>query len=534
MSVAVIGSSGGGTATLGHTEAAELLRTIHEELRKVEDAVGITNAIFVSLHGGKGFDSASDTDMAMLYSAKGDCSVELMKTGMLKDVNKRCVELDQELAKRISDGEIQGLICISCDVDLHASTLRAAAATKIPVTGSGGTSLSAASSRFGIQLVGNAGGSVATTSYTRAVSYTYALATAWMKKYHALSSTGQKPQVTSVLCACLPAFWAVALTCRVLKLLMRSNLNWWPESCLFLLQAHALPTVCSVITATSLAPQHGSTVLMSSAIASIVCEKSILGGLLAGYLVAFSATYVLHRCILLNIPATMTNMILAGGMGSAVALLIAPSISYLQLITGYIRQAIHLCMSGRVQGVGGVIGALFCWGSKYGYYHSICLPLILVEMELGEAALCGSIDEATLVCVSAGICLANLIVTPSFEDQGKEETLQLSRRGLRINLLFGDFIEVAYPFMEKSLLVNLAGYVASGLSVELLTGKSEDVLSSAYLPLPAAILLARDPLRISRAYFAAFSVSFAGALLNNFLSTTARDASPCSPVKKDE
>jgi hypothetical protein len=40
MSVAVIGSSGGGTATLGHTEAAELLRTIHEELRKVEDAVG--------------------------------------------------------------------------------------------------------------------------------------------------------------------------------------------------------------------------------------------------------------------------------------------------------------------------------------------------------------------------------------------------------------------------------------------------------------------------------------------------------------
>lgn len=111
---------------------------------------------------------------------------------------------------------------------------------------------------------------------------------------------------------------------------------------------------------------------------------------------------------------------------------------------------------------------------------------------------------------------------------------RLSRRGLRINLLFGDFIEVAYPFMEKSLLVNLAGYVASGLSVELLTGNSEDVLSSAYLPLPAAILLARDPLRISRAYFAAFSVSFAGALLNNFLSTTARDASPCSPVKKDE
>ena len=114
---------------------------------------------------------------------------------------------------------------------------------------------------------------------------------------------------------------------------------------------------------------------------------------------------------------------------------------------------------------------------------------------------------------------------------------RLSRRGLRINLLFGDFIEVAYPFMEKSLLVNLAAYLASGLSVELLTGNPQDVLSSAYLPLPAAILLAGDPLRIFRAYFAAFSVTFVGALLNNFLvflSAPARDASPCSPAKKDE
>ena len=72
-------------------------------------------------------------------------------------------------------------------------------------------------------------------------------------------------------------------------------------------------------------------------------------------------------------------------------------------------------------------------------------------METGEAALCGAIDEATLVCVSAGICLANLIVTPKLDDQqGTQETLELSRRGLRINLLFGDFIEVAYPFMERS------------------------------------------------------------------------------------
>ncbi len=44
MSVAVIGSSGGGTATLGHTDAGELLRSIHEELMKVEETRGIVSA----------------------------------------------------------------------------------------------------------------------------------------------------------------------------------------------------------------------------------------------------------------------------------------------------------------------------------------------------------------------------------------------------------------------------------------------------------------------------------------------------------
>ena len=144
-----------------------------------------------------------------------------------------------------------------------------------------------------------------------------------------------------------------------------------------------------------------------------------------------------------------------------------------------------------------------------------------MEMELGDAAVLGSIDEASLVCVSAGICLANLLVNPIFEDQEVTEIQELSRRGLRINLLFGDFIEAAYPFMEKSLLVNLAGYLASGLSVELLTGKCYEVMSSAYLPLPVAILLAQDPWRISLAYFAAFFISFAGALISNLLTKTA-------------
>jgi hypothetical protein len=49
--VVVIGSSGGGTATLGHTDPVELLTTIHRELGRIQtssEPFGISYALFVS------------------------------------------------------------------------------------------------------------------------------------------------------------------------------------------------------------------------------------------------------------------------------------------------------------------------------------------------------------------------------------------------------------------------------------------------------------------------------------------------------
>lgn len=532
--VALIGSSGGGTATLGHTDSALLLRTIHHELQKIEhnadDGAGaggvLAQALFTSCI--KGFDAAKvDTDIATLYKASNnnnECHVQMVQAGVLKDVNETCSKIDKDvLAKQILEGKIQGLICISCDIRVHAATLQAAADMKIPVTGSGGTSLSAATSKFGIRLVGNAGGSVATTSYTRAVSYTHALATAWGKTYNPCNGSGQQqvPQWTSVLNACLPAFWAVALACRGIQLIcpyVESDFSTrLTEHLLPLLQAHVLPTVCCVVMATSLAPHHGSTALMAAAIASVVCEKSILAGLLAGWLVTVLIGRVLYRCIVWNVPATMTNLVVAGGVGIMVALIVSPVVVHLQMLTEAIRRGVHFPMDGRFPGAGFFIGALFCCGSKVGSYHSLCLPIILIEMELGGASLWGAIDEATLVLVSAGICSANLVVPPGGSGGDDAEVKQLCRRGLRINTMFGDFIEVAYPFMEKSTVVNIGGYLASGIATELLTGNSRSVLSSAYLPVPISIWLAEDWTKISLAYAAAFGVSFLGAITSNLM-----------------
>jgi hypothetical protein len=521
MSVALIGSSGGGTATLGHTDAAELLRVIHQELRKVDSSGGLVRALFVSLHGGKGFDSAKlETDVATLFSIlSNDCQIQSVQTGTVEQVNNTCTKMDQALAEQIRSGQIHGLICISCNVDIHAATLQAAAEAKIPVTGSGGTSLSEATSKFGIHLVGNAGGSVATTSYTRAVSYTHALAKAWNKVYHPFSATQKMvPNWTSILNACLPAFWAVTLACRGIDVVapLLADSTWLTDQVLPFLQSQALPTTCCVVMATALAPHHGSTALMAAAVASVVCRKSVVGGLLAGWLVALAIGRVLYQCIVWNIPATMTNLVVAGGIGAVIALIVAPIIPSLQVVTEYIRWGIHVPMDGSYPGAGFLIGVLFCLGSKVGFYHAICLPIILIEMELGAPSLWGAIDEATLVLVSAGICSANLLA-PSAHDG--VETTSLCKRGVCINVLFGDFIEVAYPFMEKSLAVNIGGYLASGVAVELLTGNTRSILSSAYLPLPISVWLAEDRVKISLAYGAAFGICFIVALVNNLFAS---------------
>lgn len=531
MSVAVIGSSGGGAATLGHTEPSHLLQVINNELAKIDGESRILHALFVSLHKGTGLDVAnSDVDTATLYCIDNEQSNDAysqyfprpVQTATLSQVNETCRSMDATIAKAIRNGKVKGLICMSCSIDIHSETLLAASQMKVPVTGTGGTSLSAAVTRFHIHLVGNAGGSVATSSYTRAVSFAHALATAWGISYHPFSSSIHfiNPQWRSVLNACLPVFWAACLASRFLNMVLEHtdvDTSQWADTVrqlLVALESFTLPTVCCVVMATSCASHHGSTAVMASCIAAMACEKSILGGLLAGWLVSSILGRVLYRCIVWNVPATMTNLVAAGGVGATVIIVVSPLVPFLREVTEWIRWGVHTSMDGSLPGAGFLIGCLFCYGSKVGYYHAICLPVILVEMENCDASLWGAIDECALVLVSAGICAANLLTLPYLPYSITTDSA-LCQRAVRINLLYGDFIEAAYPFMERHPLVNAVGYMASGLSTELLTRNPKDVLSLAYLPLPVSIGLARDWQRMGLASFAAFGVSFVGTALNN-------------------
>ena len=177
-------------------------------------------------------------------------------------------------------------------------------------------------------------------------------------------------------------------------------------------------------------------------------------------------------------------------------------------------------------GFGFIYGMIFVFGSKIGWYHSIFLPLILLEVDAAakceEASLLGAIDECTLVLICAGICAGNIILPPpppTKENTTKTQSRSgghalLSWRALKTNLFCGDFIEAAYPSMEQSWIINASAYVAAGISTEILL--HQRVLSSAYLPLPVAIWISNDRLKMSIACLVAFSISLSGTIASNF------------------
>ena len=552
--VAIIGSSGGGTATLGHTDPTGFLATVEDQLHLCE--AQIAAALFVALDGGKGMDSAKEeTDSAALYhvnrftatktttTPENPFSCSIVKRGTLAQVNEYCRKEDKKIAQAIERGQLHGLICISCHVGVFQHTLEAAAKKKIPVTGSGGTSLSKAVSLYKIRLVGNAGGSVATTSFTRAVSYTHSLAVDWGRVYQPWRrwrDTIKGPTALSVLNACLPAFWGVCLAKQILQYLsflddlIPYDIQTSTQLAISILENYALPTACGVIMATSCsedAPSQRqismSSLIKASVIASIVCYQSILGGLLAGWLVSQLTDHILFWCIFHNVPATMTNMMSAGGVGVFVALLILPVVPVLRSLTQCFRFALLKSVTFSIptwRAMSGFAwGCLSCYGSKVGWYHAFFLPAILLEMELGDASFLGAVDELTLVLVCAGICLGNLFAPKLMATNMSHNDVAICSRGLLVNLLCGDFIEVCYPFMECSFIVNVGGYLASGLSCAWLVLEARDCeevpKSSAYMPLPASIALACPHwYRMLVACLIAVGVSFSFTFLHHTLS----------------
>ena len=629
-SVVLIGSSGGGTATLGHTNPVQLLNTVHKELRHLHSdkdgkfCAGLCHAIFVSMCDGSGFDSLKKDDwlpgnnksgeaaaMAKLYSvgfhnknpdsedqeALGRLNVHTIK-GPLSEINAEAKRLDAQLSKILHSNH--ALISVSSEPTIiHADSLRSCSEHSIPVTGSGGTSISKIAELYDLPVIG-AQGSVASTTNTKARGFAMGLARELGMTYdpeHNIQDnsrgdniaeegvdqeTTPMPSLKSILEAALPSFLFVCVVLRFFgSYVGRDDKSSMMAEIEYSLRYIVPGTTCSILAATSRhAPstnsqssQDQSTILLASTLAGILTSASAsqladiheggsaLAGLIAGASIPLALSKVSNLCVKYHITATMTNIVCAGGVGIMVGMFmhLSSAASTLSIFTGWVRclirwrritipetnAQVRIVASTLVylqqvwydfasspsvtkfvytqdlqsnelpipRGLGLAYGCIFVYGSKIGWYHSIFLPLIMLEMDSSTgqnaASLLGAIYECTLVIVCAGICTGNLL----FPHHRLGGNTSLSWQALKTNILCGDFIEACYPSMEKSRVINVAAYLAAGISTEVIV--RQRLLSSAYMPLPLSILMSNDRWGMIAALSIAFAISLVGTIIAN-------------------
>ncbi|KAL7535923.1 hypothetical protein ACHAXR_006812 [Thalassiosira sp. AJA248-18] len=405
-SVALVGSSGGGTATLGHTDAIELLTTIHRELLRIRDrkneqgrrcrvCIGLSHAIFVSLCDGTGFDSIPERDWlpeedecgdgagptAALYAvgfhdqhranyARDDFfRVTLVDEGPLTKINRLAQTLDVALSKTITsiDGglKIAAIISLSSEPTIiHSKSL---GVCNLPTVGSGGTSLSQIASLHDLRIVGNSGGSVASTTLTKARGWAMGLTKEWNMSYDAtnnesaetneVSKTNPTPTLKSILEAALPSFLFVCIAIHAwggdsgvdvcLSNEQNGHANHAPMSFIkYALQHIVLGTTCCILAASSYNINNKSgdqsTLLMSATIAGVIASASAsqsafptpsingngsygggsaLAGLVGGAFIPLVLEKVSSFCFRYHVTATMTNILCGGGVGMLVGML---------------------------------------------------------------------------------------------------------------------------------------------------------------------------------------------------------------------
>lgn len=543
--VLLIGSSGGGAATLGHTDPTALERVLTAQLAAIGGDRGVRIAAAQVVVCNEALDTASGDVRAALWlageltGARSD-NLRCVFEGTLSEVNARARDVDVALAGKIVD--FDGIVSVSADAregGVNRRALAAAGRLGLPVAGTGGSGLAVAASELGCQLVGNAGGSVATTAHSKAIGIAAALAGAWQVPYTPKARSSGL-QWHSVIDGCLPVALCVACTRTALDLLAPIapvSIGGLREA----LGARALVPGIGAIAAHQRSGL-GEIGMMGGALIGALSGESLLCAFVLASLFGELAPRALALCARMAIPATAATISVSGGVAlacGACAYALAP---LGRAATAALRAVLDAYLGGvgvdpstvalvNVTACGALVGVVFNWGSRRGAYHTLFLPLVIAEMEVGSFALCGALDLLTLCVTSAGACAAQL-AAPRVHGATADAERALARRGVRINLLYGDYIEACFPFLERDRALDLAVYVASAAAgaIVALSGAR----SSAYLPLPLAIALGSPPEALTLAALVAFALPFLAGVLCNAHANRNAPASAASPRPKAE
>lgn len=474
--IAIIGSSGGNLYMQGGNDPKALLREIFTQAGSAGIEVGFVEFIGAS----RSMDNIPADAPAKLYTLDENGGVVTGEEKPLNAVNEDAKAVDAQLAQKIANGEIDGIVLMSSDPKgINEASLTAAAAKKLPCVGTGGTSMGHCQ-KMGCNVI-SASGTTGTTNRTRAVAFISALAKEWKIKYSPIigSSAGAKAQegniwkrinFRGIMMASLPGFIAMALTLAMSKIPGLGGLED-----VFNTLVGAIPVIVAAIAAKQISGLDEVGIVAGIVAGLMSTDGGLIGGLAAGILAGVFAYYIAIACFKWKVPGTTAN-IAAGGLGGLAAGLIGMYL--LAPIALWLGNAINDVIAAAIAFnpiLAGALAGLLIWPAIIGgVYHAAILPIVLLEMEAAGFSFLGAIDMTGLVMVSAGITLANVL----FPRQKSDASAALP--GFIINIGFGTFVEAAYPYMFSNKVVFAGALIASTVSGALVG--LFDVKGTAYVP----------------------------------------------------
>jgi hypothetical protein len=286
--VALIGSSGGGAATLSSSES--IIESLRSQLRLITSSsrgskddtntVDISDAVFVISNSGLDFASAH-SEVSVWTSCDFNDFVRVGK-GNLLSMNDLVLKETSRIAELIRDGEIQALISISCAPNgVNKEAVDAAISMGIPIVGTGGQSISFMATS-GANVIGCSGGSVATTSSSRGICFAASLASYWRMSYDPqLRSVSQLfLKVQSIISAALPIMLSISL----LKVLLASLHSTLLDNYIHIIDMNikiVLPTIVTMISCSEYSNLKELS-MMSGAAAGCMGQGGLLASIING------------------------------------------------------------------------------------------------------------------------------------------------------------------------------------------------------------------------------------------------------------
>ncbi|WP_197021183.1 PTS sugar transporter [Sporolactobacillus terrae] len=470
--LAVIGSSGGNLFYLGGNQPINLLEEIDQQCER--NGCSLEAVQYIAAN--RSLDRVKPGTCATLYTWKNG-TIITGKRRQLESVNEEANRLDDGIAEKIRSGQIDGLVLISADPSgVNRAAVGAAVEKKIPIVGTGGTSMAHVES-IGGHVVGSSG-TTGTTNRTRALTVISYLCAYWNMSSHSAHIQWKRLNPTGILTAGLPAFIALAI--------IHTAAEYFPShETIQLLQlvVACIPVLLAVLSAKQISDLNEVT-LIAALIAGFFANKAgVLGGIAAGLAAGALSSYLLLVCTRKKIPITTSNLI-AGALSGIIPGIIINLV--LARFLSFVQNGMVQCINNLINWNGLLVGAfsgLFIWLSllKKGY-HALILPIILIEIAQAGTSFFGAIDMICLVAIAAGVNTA-LWVLHHRKDAA-------AKKGLVMNVCYGTFVESIYPYFKNRaiLIATLMSAVLSGMLVGFL-----NLRGTAYVPFIAAPFLSSAP-----------------------------------------